>query len=92
MMKNLERFSAPWLNKKIILVLSAVFTVLFFLFPKQHLLAQTSLTIGTAPASEKLTLQPGEKYEGEIVVWNLSEITTTYNIFVRGFRQIEDVV
>jgi hypothetical protein len=90
MMKNLKRFSAQWLNKKIILLLPAVLTVLFFVFPKQNLLAQTSLTIGTAPASEKLTLQPGEKYEGEIVVWNLSETTTTYDIFVRGFRQIED--
>ena len=89
MMKNLKRYSAPWLNKKITLFL-AVFTALFFAFPKQNLFAQTSLNIGTAPASEKLTLQPGEKYEGEIVVWNLSERTTTYDIFVRGFRQIEN--
>ena len=88
-MKNLKRYSAPWLNKKITLFL-AVFTALFFAFPKQNLFAQTSLNIGTAPASEKLTLQPGEKYEGEIVVWNLSERTTTYDIFVRGFRQIEN--
>ena len=88
-MKNLERYSAPWLNKKIILLL-AVFTALCFIFPKQNLFAQTALNIGTAPVSEKLTLQPGEKYEGEIVVWNLSERTTTYNIFVRGFRQIEN--
>jgi hypothetical protein len=88
MMKNLKRLSAPWLNKKITLLL-AVFIALFFAFPKQNLFAQT-LNIGTAPASEKLTLQPGEKYEGEIVVWNLSERTSTYNIFVRGFRQIEN--
>jgi hypothetical protein len=88
MMKNLKRFSAPWLNKKITLLL-AVFIALFFAFPKQNLFAQ-ALNIGTAPASEKLTLQPGEKYEGEIVVWNLSEKTTSYNIFVRGFRQIEN--
>lgn len=89
MMKNLKRYSAPWLNKKIALYL-AVFFALFFVFPKQDLFAQSSLNIGTAPASEKLTLQQGEKYEGEIVVWNLSERTTTYNIFVRGFRQIEN--
>jgi hypothetical protein len=88
MMKNLKRLSAPWLNKKITLLL-AVFIALFFAFPKQNLFAQ-ALNIGTAPASEKLTLQPGEKYEGEIVVWNLSEKTTSYNIFVRGFRQIEN--
>jgi hypothetical protein len=88
MMKNLKRLSAPWLNKKITLLL-AVFIALFFAFPKQNLFAQ-ALNIGTAPASEKLTLQPGEKYEGEIVVWNLSEKTSTYNIFVRGFRQIEN--
>ena len=88
-MKNLKRYSAPWLNKKITLFL-AVFLALFFAFPKQNLFAQTTLNIGTAPASEKLTLQPGEKYEGEIVVWNLSERTTTYDIFIRGFRQIEN--
>ena len=89
MMKNLKRYSAPWLNKKITLFL-AVFLALFFAFPKQNIFAQTTLNIGTAPASEKLTLQPGEKYEGEIVVWNLSERTTTYDIFIRGFRQIEN--
>jgi len=88
-MKNLKRYSAPWLNKKITLFL-AVFLALFFAFPKQNIFAQTTLNIGTAPASEKLTLQPGEKYEGEIVVWNLSERTTTYDIFIRGFRQIEN--
>jgi hypothetical protein len=87
-MKNLKGYSAPWSNKKITLSI-ALFAILFLFFPK-GIFAQTTLNLGTAPASEKLTLQPGERYEGEIVVWNLSDETTLYNIYVRGFRQIEN--
>jgi len=52
--------------------------------------AETSLSIGTAPTSEKLKLIPGQKYNGELVVWNLTPKAINYNIVVKGFRQIEN--
>jgi len=49
-----------------------------------------SISIGTAPTSEKLKLVPGQKYNGELVVWNLTPKAINYNIVIRGFRQIEN--
>ena len=74
-------------------ILKGIF-LLSFLFliaiSQQSKAYASELSIGTAPSSEKLTLSPGEKYNGELVVWNLADKTTTYNIIVRGFRQIEN--
>jgi len=71
-----------------IFVLLAFFS-LSFLFVA-HANAIDSLSIGTAPTSEKLKLTPGQKYNGELVVWNLTNKATNYNIVVKGFRQIEN--
>jgi hypothetical protein len=87
-MKKQNLYPAPWSYKKT--TLFAIFLIVFLLSFKTSLFAQASLNIGTAPASEKLQLQPGQKYEGEIVVWNLSDTTTLYKVFVRGFRQVEN--
>lgn len=87
-MNNQNQYSAPWTYKKIAL-LFAIVVVLFLFVPRSQTYSQ-GLNLGTAPSSEKLQLQPGETYQGEIVVWNLAEQTITYNIFVRGFRQIEN--
>jgi hypothetical protein len=87
-MKNQNLYPAPWSYKITTLVTISFVFLCFFL--KTNTFAQSSLTIGTAPASEKLQLEPGEKHEGEIVVWNLSEQTTTYQIYIRGFRQVEN--
>jgi hypothetical protein len=87
-MKKQNLYPAPWSYKKTTLI--AIFLVVFLLLSKSTSFAQSPLTIGTAPASEKLQLKPGEKYDGEIVVWNLSDRTTTYQIYVRGFRQVEN--
>jgi hypothetical protein len=87
-MTNRKPYTAPWNYKKISFLI-AIFSIVFFSF-NQRAFAQTSLNLGTSPASEKLQLQPGETHQGEIVVWNLSEETTLYNIYVRGFRQIEN--
>jgi hypothetical protein len=88
-MKNKNLYPAPWTYKKIALLI-AVLVFLFLLSFKEGILAQTSFNLGTAPSSEKLQLQPGEEYQGEIVIWNLSEETTLYNVYIRGFRQIEN--
>ena len=87
-MKKQNLFSAPWSYKKTTLL--TIFLIVFSFIPLSKLSAQFPLTIGSSPSSEKLQLQPGEKYEGEIVVWNLSEETTNYQIFIRGFRQVEN--
>ena len=87
-MKKQNLSSAPWSYKKTTLI--AILSIVFVLFLKGNSLAQSPLNIGTAPTSEKLHLDFGEKYEGEIVVWNLSPNTTNYKIIVRGFRQIEN--
>jgi hypothetical protein len=87
-MKKKNLYPAPWSYK--ITTLVTISIVLLSFFFKSNTFAQSSLTIGTAPASEKLQLEPGEKHNGEIVVWNLSEKTTTYQIYIRGFRQVEN--
>ncbi len=87
-MKNENLYSAPSYK---ITTISTILIALFFLFSNvSPSRAQSPLSIGTAPTSEKLQLRPGEKYQGEIVVWNLSTQTTTYQIVVRGFKQVEN--
>lgn len=88
-MKNKNLYPAPRSYKKIALLLAVIAFLFLFSF-KEDTLAQTGFNLGTAPSSEKLQLQPGEEYQGEIVIWNLSEETALYNIYVRGFRQIEN--
>jgi hypothetical protein len=88
-MKNQNLYSAPWSYKKIAL-LGTIFLIVFLFSFKTPSFAQSTLNLGTAPASEKLQLLPGETHQGEIVIWNLSEETALYNIYIRGFRQIEN--
>lgn len=87
-MKNQNLLAAPLRYKTIAYILITV--ILFLVSFPTNLFAQSSLSIGTAPVSEKLTLKPGQIHSGEIVVWNLSNTTTSYKIVVRGFRQIEN--
>ena len=89
-MKNLNKHSAPYFkNIKYSAIL--VFSVLFFFLLFNPLAIHAApLSIGTAPTSEMLNLQPGDKYHGEIVIWNLSDTTTTYDVVITGFRQIEN--
>lgn len=54
------------------------------------LFAQSSLSIGVSPTFKVLKVQPGETYTDEIVFWNLSENTDTYDIYIRAFKQIEN--
>lgn len=87
-MKKEKRYSAPWLNKKIILL--SILAVVFLLSFRNFTFAQYPLNLGRTPASEKLQLQPGDRHDGEIVIWNLSEKAIKYHVVVRGFRQIEN--
>lgn len=82
MIKNVYTHTA-----QILTVLLSVF-VLSFLFVRPTL--ADSISIGTAPTSEKLKLSPGQKYNGELVVWNLTDKAIDYNIIIRGFKQIEN--
>ena len=72
-----------------ILTAFLLFFALSFCFAHPTLAAD-SISIGTAPTSEKLKLTPGQKYNGELVVWNLTTKAIDYNIVVRGFKQIEN--
>jgi hypothetical protein len=87
-MKNNNLLAAPHVYKTITVTL---LTVILFLFAaKLPVNAQSALSIGMAPPSQKLNLKQSQTYSGEIVVWNLSQKTTRYKIVVKGFRQIEN--
>ncbi len=89
-MKKLNKDAAPYSKNIIYFVVSVFFSLFSFcLFNPLNIYA-APLSIGTAPTSETLNLQPGDKYHGEIVIWNLSDTTTTYDVLVTGFRQIEN--
>ena len=73
-----------------ILTLTLIFSF-SFLIPS--VLAQNGgdgISLGYAPTTEYLELDPGENYKGELTVWNLKSDTTKYFIYVKGFRQVED--
>lgn len=79
-MKKIKIFS--------ILTLSILLTFVSF---DQSFGQTTSLSVGVSPTSEKITLNPGDEYPGEIVFWNLSDKTTTYNVSISGFKQVENM-
>ncbi len=69
--------------------MSIVVVAIFSIIIAKPTLA-SEISIGTAPTSEKLQLTPGQKYNGELVVWNLTDKAITYDIITRGFRQIDN--
>ena len=89
-MKKLNIYSAPFFKNKMYFVALVLFSLFSFCIFNPSYSYAAPLSIGTAPVSEILNLQPGDKYHGEIVVWNLSNTTTTYDVLVTGFRQIEN--
>jgi len=77
-------------KKEFLVLLSTVFLLFCFSVILVH--AQTpTLSVGVSPTSEKLTLELGDEYFGEIVFWNLSKDTTTYKVAVSGFKQISNM-
>lgn len=52
--------------------------------------AQSSLSLGVAPTSKVVTLQPGDTFSDEIVFWNLTDQVGVYEVLVRGFKQVEN--
>ena len=54
------------------------------------ILAQGGLSIGVSPTSKEIKVNPGDTYSDEIVFWNLSQSTDTYNIYIRSFKQIQN--
>lgn len=74
-------------------IFKGIFVLLFFVSLSFAFSGNThaqSISLGTAPTSEKLKLSPGQKYNGEMVVWNLTNKAIDYQIIVKGFRQIEN--
>lgn len=68
-----------------------IFLTIFFLFSSISVLfAQIALSIGVSPTSEMLKLEPGETHSGELVFWNLSDTKGTYNVYISGFKQIQN--
>ena len=78
-------FNQLWKYKGIILL-----PILILLLSVTTSFAQSDLSIGVAPVSKNLELNPGEVYTDEIVFWNLSSTNDTYKVFVSGFEQIEN--
>lgn len=78
------------MTKTKIFLLPAIVLILSFL-AVNIVNAQTTLSVGVSPTSEKITLNPGDEYPGEIVFWNLSSTTTTYRVSVSGFTQVENM-
>jgi len=70
-----------------LLIISAIFILAT---PVNAQLNPNSISIGYAPTSIYLNLQPGEKYNGVITFWNLSPNETIFSVLVRGFKQVED--
>lgn len=78
------------LTKNIFKKFSVLPILLLILLSASPTLVQAGFSVGTAPTSKTLELDAGETYTDEIVFWNLSEDTDTYNIYIRGFEQIEN--
>ncbi|MFA5622912.1 MAG: hypothetical protein WC981_01640 [Candidatus Dojkabacteria bacterium] len=78
-LKTLKEYNRILLLPVIILCLSVV-----------PVFAQSSLSIGVSPTFKTLKMQPGETYSDEIVFWNLSGESDTYDVHIKGFRQIEN--
>lgn len=89
-MKKLNKDAAPYFKNIIYFVVSVFFSLFSFSLFNPSSTYAAPLSIGTAPTSELLNLQAGDKYHGEIVIWNLSDTTTVYDVLVTGFRQIEN--
>lgn len=82
------------LIKKLTSYITATTISLIIVFNAQAVNAQilndNSLAIGFAPTSTILKLQPGNTYKGEFTAWNLAPQARTYDLVVRGFKQIEN--
>ena len=89
-MKKLNKHAAPYFKNIIYFVVSVFFSLFSFCLFNPFNAYAAPLSIGVAPTSEILNLQTGDKHHGEIVIWNLSDTTTTYNVVISGFRQIEN--
>ena len=80
--------------RKLIFTIYALAGVLgaSILYPnKVNALGEASLSLGFSPTALYLNLNPGESYKGEVTFWNLAQSTITFQVKVKGFKQIEDV-
>lgn len=72
------------------LILSLTLVLLLTTLGIKQVEAQQDLSIGMAPNNLLLNLKPGEKYAGDITLWNLAQKGIEYDISIDGFRQIEN--
>lgn len=78
-LKTLKEYNRIFLLPILILCLSVI-----------PAFAQSDLSIGVSPTSKIIKVKPGDTYTDEIVFWNLTPKSDTYNIHIKGFRQIEN--
>ncbi|HOV29483.1 MAG TPA: hypothetical protein PLD77_00120 [Candidatus Dojkabacteria bacterium] len=77
--------------RKLPIVVLPLFLITFFgILSPLKVFAQEDVSIGMSPTYQNLKLQPGSKYTGELVTWNLSQESAKYKILVKGFKQIEN--
>jgi hypothetical protein len=75
------------------LLILFAYTLTLLLVNNTNILAQeeeTSISLGYAPVSQELKINPGTTYKDSVTIWNLSEKEIEYFIIVRGFKQLED--
>ncbi len=49
-----------------------------------------SKSLGYAPVSQELQINPGDSYTEKITIWHQAQSDMEYGITIRGFKQIED--
>ncbi len=74
--------------RKILYLSVIVLAIIILVNPNQSF--AEGVSIGFAPTSEYLNLQPGESFSNFFNAWNLKEDDTTYYIYVSGFEQVQD--
>ncbi|MBI2356612.1 hypothetical protein HYV12_00940 [Candidatus Dojkabacteria bacterium] len=77
--------------KKIVPLILALTLFGFYFSTPVSALGEASLSLGFAPTSIYLDLKPGETFKDELTFWNLAPSTITYEVRIRGFKQIEDI-
>src|SRR5690606_12236375 len=50
----------------------------------------SSLSLGYSPTSVAVKLNTGDSYAGLVAFWNLAPRSTTYEVHISGFEQIEE--
>ncbi len=78
-----KTFTAP-------LVIAIVFFASIGIIRSQEEGQVTDISLGYAPVSQELHINPGDTYSDKVTLWNLSDSDTEYFVKVVSFKQIEN--